>query len=217
MAKRKLIAAILIGLMVVAGGFYPLYANLVQSGEGENFVVNLPIPAAPTGEVSFELSADFPQVGDRAMVYKVKPPEVTVEKVTELGRRLGLQGKAESYPEMVSMIDESSGETRWLGVWVASGAVEYGFVGDAFMDKLYPQTAPTLPSEEEAKEIATQFLAQHGLLPPGAYANEVVPGGSSSGPEGEYVTHRWCALLGKSTAFQLPTLSLAFASATGER
>jgi hypothetical protein len=54
-------------------------------------------------------------------------------------------------------------------------------MGDSYMPKLYPRTPPTLPSEEEAKEIATQFLAQVGLLPPGAYASEVVVGGSCGG------------------------------------
>jgi len=33
MAKRKVVAAILIGLMVVAGGFYPLYADLIRGEE----------------------------------------------------------------------------------------------------------------------------------------------------------------------------------------
>jgi hypothetical protein len=124
------------------------------------------------------------------MVYQVKPPEVTVEKVTEIGRRLGFQGEAKVGTEVVFMADESGGETRDFMVYINSGAVKYGFARDSYMDKLYPLTPPTLPSEEEAKEIATQFLAQVGLLPPGAYASKVMPGGGAGGDGGAYyVTH----------------------------
>lgn len=189
MTKRKLIAIVVVGLMVVAGGFYPVYADLVSSG-GSNFKADLPIYASPPGNVSFELAVEFPEVGDRAMVYKVKPPDVTVEKVTEMSRRLGFQGEAEVGAEVIFMVDESGGETRDFMVYVNSGAVKYGFIRDSFMHKLYPQTPPTLPSEEEAKEIATRFLAQAGLLPSDAYASGVVSGGGAGGDGGAYyVTH----------------------------
>jgi hypothetical protein len=187
MAKRKLIAIVLIGLMVVAGGFYPVYADLVSGGSG-NFKADLPVYASPGRNVSFELAAEFPEVGNKAMVYQVKPPEVTVEKVTEMGRRLGFQGEAKVGIEFIFMTDKSGGETRELMVDINSGAVRYGFA--SYMDKLYPLTPPTLPSEDEAKQIATQFLAQAGLLPPGAYASKVGPGGGAGGDGGPYyVTH----------------------------
>jgi hypothetical protein len=188
MTKRKLIAIVVIGLMVVAGAFYPLYADVVRGGGGQTFAVDLPVYADSGGSVSFELAADFPEVGDRLMVYKVKPPEVTPEKVAQMGRRLGFQGEAEVGTDMMAMIDESSGRTRQLSVWTASGAVDYGF--SPFMDKLYPDTPPTLPSEEEAKEIATQFLAQAGLLPPGAHVSEVLEGGRCGGDgQPSYLAH----------------------------
>ena len=188
MAKKKLIAIVVVGLMVVAGGFYPVYADLARGGDGGNFKANLPVYADSGGSVSFELAADFPEVSSRAMVYKVKPPEVTPEKVAQMGRRLGLQGEVEAWPDMIAMTDESSGETRHLSVWVASGAVDYGFT--PFMHKLYPDIPPTLPSEEEAKEIATQFLAQAGLLPPGAYVSEVLEGGRCGGDgQPSYLAH----------------------------
>ena len=188
MTKRKLIAIVVIGLMVVAGAFYPLYADLVRGGGGQTFAVDLPVYADSGGGASFELAADFPEVGDRVMVYKVKPPEVTPEKVAQMGRRLGFQGEPGVGTDMMAMTDESSGETRHLGVWVASGAVDYGFT--PFMHKLYPDIPPTLPSEEEAKEIATQFLAQAGLLPPGAYVSEVLEGGRCGGDgQPSYLAH----------------------------
>ena len=191
MAKKKLIAIVVVGLMVVAGGFYPMYADLARGGDGGNFKVNLPIYASPAGNASFELATEFPEVGDRAMVYKVKAPDVTIDKVLEMGRRLGFAVDAalEQRAEEIVMLDESGGETRRLAVWVDSGAVEYHVLGPGGSSKLYPPTPPILPSDEEAGEIAIQFLAEAGLLPDGAQVREVKPGGSYGGPEGEYVTH----------------------------
>lgn len=122
------------------------------------------------------------------MVHKVIGPDVTIEKVTEMGRRLGFEGDAGFIweGEKIAVVDRSGGEVRQFAVWVNSGAVEYHFVEP---DKLYPSTPPSLPSDEEAKEIATRFLAEAGLLPPGVYASEVVVGGSYGGIEGEWVGH----------------------------
>jgi len=188
MTKRKLTAIILIGLLVLVGGSYPLYADNLSGGEGGAFEVDLPVSAGPAGELSFELATEFPEVGSTVMVYRVEGPDVTTGKVIEMGRRLGFQGDAGFIEDAtgIAMIDESGGEMRQLTVWVDSGAMEYGFVE---MDKLYPPMPPMLPSDGEAAEIATRFLAEAGLLPPSAQVSEVVPGGSYGGPEGTYVTH----------------------------
>ena len=110
MAKKKLIAIVVVGLMVVAGGFYPMYADLARGGDGGNFKVNLPIYASPAGNASFELATEFPEVGDRAMVYRVKAPDVTVDKVLEMGRRLGFAVDAalEQRAEEIVMLYETS-------------------------------------------------------------------------------------------------------------
>jgi hypothetical protein len=186
--KQRLLIIVLIAVMVVAGAFYPVYADLLH--EGQTFRVDFG-EYAGSGKAAFQLAKDLPEVSNRAMVYKVKPPEVTVDKVAQMGRGLGFQGEVEVGTDMmamIDMIDESSGQTRQLSVWTASGAVDYGF--SPFMPKLYPDTPPTLPSEEEAKEIATQFLAQAGLLPPGAHVSEVLEGGRCGG-DGQpgYVAH----------------------------
>jgi hypothetical protein len=185
--KIKPLMILLIGVMVVAGAFYPLYGNLIHGGQ--TFRVDFGEYAGPGGKASFQLATEFPEVASQAMVYKVKPPEVTVEKVAEMGRRLGLQGDdIEAFPDMITMADESTGERLHLSVWTASGGLEYGFT--PFMSKLYPDTPPTLPSEEEAKEIGTQFLAQAGLLPPGTHVSEVLEGGRCGGDgQPSYLAH----------------------------
>jgi hypothetical protein len=189
MARKKLITAMLVGLLLlVAGGLSPVYVNLIWSGEGETFKVDLPIFATSSELITFELAGELPELSDTMMVYKAKAPDVTVERVLEIGRRLGFGGGAGFIDRgtKIAMIDENGGESRQLAVWVNSGAVEY-HVGE--VTRLYPLTPPTLPSDEEVAEIATQFLAQSGLLPADAHISEVLPGGSYSGPEGEYVTH----------------------------
>jgi hypothetical protein len=197
MGKKKLIGVILIGLMVVTGGFYPLYADLVRGGEeetlgvgeGDTFQVNLPVSQAAAGDITFELATEFPAVDNTMMVYKVKAPDVTVEKVIEMGRKLGFAGGAGFIDDAtkISMVDESGGEVRQFLVWVNSGTLAYHFLQP---DKLYPPAPPTLPSDEEAGKIATQFLAEAGLLPASVQVSEVVPGGSCGSPEfGDYVAH----------------------------
>ncbi len=193
MPMRKLIVIILVGLMVVAGGFYPLYADLVSRGEKgtsgvaerETFQVNLPA-SGMAEDITFELATEFPAVDNEMMVYKAKAPDVTIEKVIEMGRKLGFEGSAGFIDDAtkIAMLDESGGEVRQLMVWVNSGAVAL-----LMPDKLYPPAPPTLPSNEEAGKIATQFLAEAGLLPAGVYVSEVVEGGTCSGPEGSYVAH----------------------------
>ena len=196
MGKKKLIGVILIGLMVVAGGFYPLYADLVRGGEkgasgvgeGETFQVNLPASQAAAGDIAFELATEFPTVDNMMMVYRVKAPDITVEKAIEMGRKLGFEGGAGFIDDAtkISMVDESGGEVSQFLVWVNSGALAYRFLEP---DKLYPPAPPTLPTDEEAGEIATQFLAEAGLLPAGVHVSEVVEGGACGGPEGSYVAH----------------------------
>jgi hypothetical protein len=188
MAMRKLIAVVLVGLMVVAGGFYPVYADLVRDGEGETFQVNLPASQAAAGDIAFELATELPAVDNMIMVYKAKAPDVTIDKVIEVGRKLGFEGGAGFIDDAtkIAMLDESDGEVRQLMVWVNSGTLAFHWLEP---DKLYPSAAPTLPTDEEAGKIATQFLAEAGLLPAGVHVSEVVEGGTYSGPEGSYVAH----------------------------
>lgn len=194
MSKRKLMTLVIAGLLVLAGGFYPLYADIVRDGEtlelasGETFGLELPRFEAPAGGLNFELSAEFPKV-DRTVVYRVKVPDVTVDSVIEMGRKLGFEGDAGSIDSgaKIAMLDENGGDIRQLAVWVNCGTVEYAVLGE--VDKLYPPYPPTLPSDDEAKEIAIDFLTQGGLFPDGAQFVEVIPGGTCGGVHGEYVTH----------------------------
>jgi len=162
MTRKKIIGIIIAVLLIAAGGCYPL--------------------AGPSGNPAFELAATDLPANNTMMVYKVENPVVTTDSVREIGRKLGFEGGA-GYIDRdtkIAMLDEGAEEVRQLSVWVNSGAVEYAIV---YPDKLYPPEPPNLPSEEEAGQIAIDFLAQSGLLPPdstvgGSCEVEVVTGGT---------------------------------------
>jgi hypothetical protein len=163
MTRKKIIGLIIAVLLIAAAGCYP--------------------PASgPSGNPGFELAATDLPTNNTMMVYKVENPVVTTDSVREIGGKLGFEGSA-GYIDgdtKIAMLDEGAEEVRQLSVWVNSGAVEYAIV---YPDKLYPPERPNLPSEEEAGQIAIDFLAQSGLLPSDAtegdgYEIEVVTGGT---------------------------------------
>jgi hypothetical protein len=162
MSRKKIIGPIIGVLLIAAGGCSPT--------------------AGPSGNPDFELATTDLPANNTTMVYKVENPVVTIDSVKEIGRKLGFEGGA-GYIDgetKIAMLDEGAEEVRQLSVWVHSGAVEYAIV---YPDKLYPPEPPNLPSEDEAKQIAIDFLAQSGLLPADATVGdgcevEVVTGGT---------------------------------------
>jgi hypothetical protein len=163
MTREKSMGLTIAVLLIAAGGCYA--------------------PAAgPSGNPTFELAATDLPANNTMMVYKVEDPVVTIDSVREIGGKLGFEGSA-GYIDgdtKIAMLDEGAEEVRQLSVWIDSGAVEYAIV---YPDKLYPPEPPNLPSEEEAKQIAIDFLAQSGLLPPDSTVGdgcevEVVTGGT---------------------------------------
>jgi hypothetical protein len=162
MTMKKIIGLTIVALLIAAGGCSPL--------------------AGLSGNPSFELAATDLPSNKTMMVYKVENPVVTTDSVREIGRKLGFEDGA-GYIDgetKIAMLDEGAEEVKQLSVWVNSGAVEYEIV---YPDKLYPPEPPNLPSEEEAGQIAIDFLAQSGLLPANATEGdgcevEVVTGGT---------------------------------------
>jgi len=162
MTGKKIIGIIIAVLLIAAGGCSLL--------------------AGPSGNPGFELAATDLPANNTMVVYKVGNPVVTIGSVREIGEKLGFEGDA-GYIDggiKIAMLDEGAEEVRQLSVWVDSGAVEYAIV---YPDKLYPPEPPNLPSKEEARQIAIDFLAQSGLLLADAtvgdgWEAEVVTGGT---------------------------------------
>lgn len=185
-------SAAVVVLLVIMGtwwlgrGFGPASAPLaLPSLPAGQYAVNLPSSIAPA-QMTFSLDTSLSSKSEQAAVYKVASPGVTVASVVDLGRRLGFSGQAISSDGggKISITDTAGGTARQLTVWTASGAVEYGFVEP---DRRYPASSSNLPSQDEARKLAYDFLQKAGLLPAdyGSLAKiqgeiAAIPGGSYS-------------------------------------
>jgi hypothetical protein len=133
------------------------------------------IPQNKAGDTPiFILETNFPAVSDTIEIFRVKTPIVTQGYVEEIGKKLAFAGDAgAANPGTIGMVDGDGDNLRHLMVYEASGAIWY-----AIPSKMHPVVAsqPNLPSEEEAKSIATEFLYSKGLIKEGKVAkiNKVV-------------------------------------------
>jgi hypothetical protein len=181
-----MVLLVIMGTWWLGKGFGPASAPLaLPSLPAGEYAVNLPSRIAPA-QMTFSLNTSLSSKSEQAAVYKIASPGVTVESVVALGRRLGFSGQAISSDGggKISMTDKAGGTARQLTVWAASGAVEYGFVEP---DRLYPASSSNLPSQNEAKKLAYDFLQKAGLFAAdyGSLAKiqgeiAIIPGGSYS-------------------------------------
>jgi hypothetical protein len=118
--------------------------------------------AAP---VTFYLNTSLSTNDGQAPVYQISELNINQDYVEELGQKLGFTGQPVSMDggSKIVMTDSSMDSPRQLTVWTASGAIEYGYTS---LDKLYPAYTPMLPSPDEAKVLAYDFLEELDLLPP---------------------------------------------------
>jgi hypothetical protein len=99
------------------------------------------------------------------LVYETEKPEIQADMVYELAKRFEIDGKIQS-KEDVHLISQKK---RILVIYKHSGAFWY-----ADFAKLYhPEYRPELPSEDEATEIAMDYLRRNDWLPEGAILDGV--------------------------------------------
>lgn len=125
--------------------------------------------SAPTTKPNITLGEGvaLPEIPDKIMVYKVKRPEVTAEKVTTLAETLGLIGDVSENDERVIMKNNS----LELEVLKASGRLFYGDSSKIYGDINNP---PNLPLKEMAIKSAKEFLSDNGLMPADAEFSKVM-------------------------------------------
>ncbi|MBA7671678.1 hypothetical protein ES703_79838 [subsurface metagenome] len=165
MIRMRRITAILLSLLVAAGAYSTLCGSLGCEGDTAGVqLVEFPEIAGPTGNPVFEMAIDLPDMPSKMTIYKVKHPDITPDAVAAIGMKLGLDGEITTSPlgDRYTLCDE----VRCLWVWRESGGVNY-LRKDV---TLYPLEPPELPSKEEAKQIAIDFLDKMGLSPRGAAA-----------------------------------------------
>ncbi len=125
------------------------------------------------GATTFVLNATFPVVSDSYLAYKVLNPEVTFDYVEEIGRKFGLTGNAEpGITGEIRLVDDTKGVRERIYVYyVNSGAIRYQIDGNFY--PTHVESQPILPSEEEAKRIAVEYLSSRDLLPEDAVIKSV--------------------------------------------
>ena len=136
----------------------------------------------PASGPTFELAADLPSV-DSMTVYRFKDPVVTTEYVKEIGSRLGFADNVsfQCSETSVAITDRGVDRVKQLKVWVNTGAIKYQVVEP---DIVYPSYPPSLPTAEEARGIAYEFLLEADLLPDG-----YIEDGIEAWPQVDYPFH----------------------------
>ena len=129
--------------------------------------ISEPESPKPKPEIVLEEGMTLPDTPDKTMVYKVKSPEVTTEKVVALAEALGLGSNVTENDEKFIVSDDPIE----LEVLKASGRVAYADLSEIYGDIGNP---PDLPSTETAVESAREFLSDKGLMPVDAEFRKVV-------------------------------------------
>lgn len=122
----------------------------------------------------FDMVIPMPEFPEHIQIYRIETPDITAEYVAEVGAKLGLPGEAVLGSDgRYRMSDKEQG--RYLEVDPASGTIWYS------TSNLSRMSVPTLPSQEKAATIATDFLAERGWLPQGVIVKSVRPYGLQIG------------------------------------
>lgn len=157
-AIRLIWASLLVLIMpAVLAGCAPSIE--VRPGEGglEKLPrLEIPKPGHPTPtNVEYTVEA-IPRVSSAAMVYRFKTPEVSEELANQLAQSFNLKGSVQFEPRhQVYSIREGS---RLFWIEAKTGKWSY-------QDNTNPGHPEKLPSSDEAKRLALDFLARLGFSP----------------------------------------------------
>ncbi|WP_265581180.1 hypothetical protein [Methanofollis aquaemaris] len=111
---------------------------------------------------------DFQPMPETVPLYRLETPEVTKEMFSEMAEALGLEGTVrEAYDQFVLEDGVFSLEMHMQSGRVAMIDISRWVIPN---DKDLPEN---LPSDEEAVEIATEYLEEKGLMPPDAVLLDV--------------------------------------------
>jgi len=155
---------VILGMVIILTGVFAT----TTMWSGQNQISLLP-PSEGMGGSTIVLDTAFPEVGDSYPAYKTITPDVTFDYVKDIGKRFGLTGEPELYSEStgeIKLVDDTKEVREQVSVYKHSGAIVY-----EIPDKQLPLSVESqhiLPSEEDAKRIASEYLLERDLLPEGA-------------------------------------------------
>jgi hypothetical protein len=114
-------------------------------------------------DLTYTVSAPFPSMPEKVVLYKSVKPEITAELVSSVAEKMGLKGTVrESYDQMFVTDEPYS-----LEVNMESGRVALIDI-PRWMNPNDKDLPSNLPSDEKAIEIATRYLEETRLMPPDA-------------------------------------------------
>jgi hypothetical protein len=139
-----------------------------------HYIVNFPVMAGDVPNVTFELAVPKLVWPDGLNIYKNnRQIDINREYLLTMGTKFGMNGDVLEGNDLFTLVDNSTDAS--LEVYKSTGTFNY-----IIDSKLFPKEKPVLPSNEEAKNIAMDFLAKRGLLPEGDVASTVDESASSS-------------------------------------
>jgi hypothetical protein len=150
-------------------------SSQVASTPEIKYTVNFSQMAGDVPEVTFEMAIARTDWPEKLKIYKmVKLADITTEYVKTLGARFGLTGYMLQGDNLFTLVAEDNDTS--LEVYKSTATFHYRIAS-----KLYPHEKPVLPSDEEAKKIAMDFLSTRGLLPEGDVASTIYRGTTGYG------------------------------------
>ena len=123
--------------------------------------LKIPMPGNEIPEINYKIAARFDNLPVEAMVYRFKKPENVEKEIESVAKIFGLKGEKEYWPVWREYImrEEINGKpSRILTYQVDTG--RWIYTDNRELGNNDPRN---LPSDEEAKKIALDFLKKNGI------------------------------------------------------
>lgn len=168
-------------ILIIFAVSYILYIN-----SNKIPALNIPMPGQEMPQIDYKVTAKFENLPTEAMVYKFKKPQNV--DFYSIAKKFGLSGKAQydSETKTYKIKEEVDGKLKYSFTYEAeTGRWEY-----IDEEEMYLNDNPTnIPSDEEAKRIATEFLKKEGLFSERFTYCTVVPASSGDKLTNDYKVH----------------------------
>jgi len=183
MTKKTVIitgfAFLALGIIMIGAGMGVFYLQRTYSETGTISIPLMPNTIGPSGP--YVLAASFPAVNDSYPVYRTIPPDTSTGEVRSIGSLFGVSGDVKEpqtssgEAQIVDHSESSAGRSAGrLSYYMNSGTFQYIIPAKAYPYATHKQ--PNLPSDEEARVIAMNYLQERNLLPGDVYCEDVVVG-----------------------------------------